>query len=76
MSRIKELIKIAKSAHDGLMLQCEYDDEIANAMRQYAYECCKATLEEAANHLEYNPCGSYYIDNKKSITNPENIVLI
>lgn len=56
--------------------------DFTNKVRhQYAKECSKATLEKASESGQVKKTlvaavGNYYVIDKESITNPENIVLL
>lgn len=58
--------------------ECNKKSEILEAMKRYAEECVKASLEKASESVKINRLGKTYdVEvNKESITNPKNIVLI
>lgn len=81
MSRLEEILKnheISFHYEDHYFIGYDKDDDFINDLKSYAKECVKASLEKASesgcDSLElYN---SEYETLKKSITNPENIVLL
>jgi hypothetical protein len=54
-----------------------FDSAVDEVAKRYATECCKASLEKAADNANagFNPFNSTCFVEKITITNPENIVL-
>lgn len=59
--------------------ECNKKSEILEAMKKYAEECVKASLEKASENWKqtFDRDGDFFqFVEPKSITNPENIVLL
>ena len=64
--------------------ECNKKSEILEAMKKYAEECVKASLEKASEKAEYGiwQNDDMYLSesnifiNRQSITNPDNMVLL
>lgn len=86
MSRLEEILK---DEEDGFLewsgdrvIAYRQDDSFFNAIKQYAKECVKASLEKASEKTDFLmiDIDEINVDDyekiKESITNPENIVLL
>lgn len=76
LQQIKDECLGSKFKNQGF-ISVRLSDEIA---KRYAHECCKATLEKAAEEVDYDIDGQEHIEavyiDKESITNEENIVIL
>lgn len=82
---IKKYLNLGEGGDGNTDWELEYIDThdlkpIFDAMRQYAYLCCQATLQKAAEKaIAINSVPRAYCDaivDKESIINKENIVLL
>lgn len=77
MSRLEEILQKYEDKNEMHFFQIDKESIIYPAIEEYVKECIKASLEKASEKVECVTC----YDNEcevdlKSITNPENIVLL